>query len=40
MIFNFWLFDRAGTCLYQQEWKRLSTAQRQDLDQASTAAAA
>lgn len=24
MIFNFYLFDRKGTCLHFQEWKRLS----------------
>ncbi len=24
MIFNFYLFDRKGTCLYFHEWKRLS----------------
>ena len=24
MIFNFYLFDRKGTCLYFHEWRRLS----------------
>eukprot|EP00038_Savillea_parva_P026146 m.51756 g.51756 ORF g.51756 m.51756 type:complete len:141 (-) comp7331_c0_seq1:2048-2470(-) len=28
MIFNFYLFDRKGECLYHQEWKRLSANRR------------
>mmetsp|Transcript_31329 Transcript_31329/g.82107 ORF Transcript_31329/g.82107 Transcript_31329/m.82107 type:complete len:141 (-) Transcript_31329:132-554(-) len=30
MIFNFYLFDRKGSCLYHQEWKRLSSNRRSE----------
>ena len=32
MIFNFYLFDRKGTCLYFAEWKRVARLGRRDDD--------
>eukprot|EP00037_Helgoeca_nana_P037700 m.17160 g.17160 ORF g.17160 m.17160 type:complete len:144 (+) comp9238_c0_seq1:187-618(+) len=37
MIFNFYLFDRNGECLYHQEWKRLSANRRSEEAQADAA---